>query len=635
MKYVRSIPCWLLLTASVVAAQDVTLTAQEQATVGAPVEVQWQGGTGERDFITIVAADAPEGKYEAYQYTARSPVSLVAPPTPGAYEIRYLGAASPYPTLARRTLTVNDVEAILEAAPSVPAGDEISIAWTGPDHPRDFITVVPVGTPEGQYAVYAYTNKGSPLSLRAPDAAGDYELRYLLGSGGYRTLGRRPVTVTGTKASLTAPGSIVAGSPIEIGWQGPDNTQDFITIVPAGAAARAYEAYVYTARGNPATMNAPEIAGDYEIRYLTGQTYATLASVSLAVTAASATLDAPATAPARDAVTVSWEGPGNATDYVIILPVGSENDASGHYAYVSRGKSLRIATPGEPGEYELRYLSGGKRLTLGARPITIVPRSAPGELRVIDRSAAGNILEGATVAVVLDASGSMLQRLDGKRRIDLAKAAIIGLVEETLPASVSFALRVFGHKEADACRSDLEIPAAPLDRARAASVVASIEAMNLARTPIAESLRRAAGDVAGRSGPLLIVLVTDGEETCDGDPAAVIRELAAGGTDVRVNIVGFAIDELMLQETFAEWAHLGNGRYFNASDGEQLTASLRESVEVPYSVLDADGRPVASGTVNGPAIALDAGRYRLFLPSDPDRTEDIVVRQETLTQITL
>ena len=49
--------------------------------------------------------------------------------------------------------------------------------------------MVPVGTPEGQYAVYAYTNKGSPLSLRAPDAAGDYELRYLLGSGGYRTLG--------------------------------------------------------------------------------------------------------------------------------------------------------------------------------------------------------------------------------------------------------------------------------------------------------------------------------------------------------------------------------------------------------------------------------------------------------------
>jgi hypothetical protein len=230
----------------------------------------------------------------------------------------------------------------------------------------------------------------------------------------------------------------------------------------------------------------------------------------------------------------------------------------------------------------------------------------------------------------------MLQRLDGRRRIDLAKAAITGLVSETLPDSVSFALRVFGHREADACRSDLEIPAAPLDRARAASVVASIEAMNLARTPIAESLRLAAGDVARRSGPLLIVLVTDGEETCDGDPAAVIRELAAGGADVRVNIVGFAIDELMLQETFAEWARLGNGRYFNASDGEQLTASLRESIEVPYSVQDADGRVVASGTVNGPPIAVDAGHYQLVLPSAPERRADVVVvKAGELTQLSL
>lgn len=635
MKYAFSIAAALLLPVSLAAAQDVTLTAPDRVSVGAPVEVQWQGGANARDFITIVAADSPEGKYEAYEYAGTNPVTLVAPPNPGDYEIRYLGAAAPYPTLAKRALTVDDVTATLEASASVAAGDELSVTWTGPDHPRDFITLVPAGTPEGRYAVYTYTSKGSPLTVRAPDAPGEYELRYLLGSGGYRTLGRRPVTVAGTGASLEAPASVAAGSPIEIGWQGPDNTQDFITIVPAGTAARDYDAYVYTERGNPATMDAPEVAGDYEIRYLTGQTYATLASVPLTVTAVSATLEAPSTAPARDAVAVTWEGPGNPTDYVILLPAGSDNDATGHYAYVSRGKTLRIATPEEPGEYELRYLTAGKRLTLGKRPITIVPRPAPGELRVIDGSAEGNDLEGATVAVVLDASGSMLQRLDGKRRIDLAKAAITGLVADTLPDSVSFALRVFGHREADACRSDLEIPAAPLDRARAASVVASIEAMNLARTPIAESLRLAAGDTAGRTGPLLIVLVTDGEETCDGDPAAVIRELAAGGTDVRVNIVGFAIDELMLQETFAEWARLGNGRYFNASDGEQLTASLRASVEVPYTLLDAGGRVVASGTVNGPPIAVDAGTYRLVVPSAPEKGTEVVITEEALTDITL
>ena len=626
----------LCLLSTFAAAQDLTLDAPDQVVVGAVVEINWKGGDNPRDFITIVPADAAAGKYDAYQYANKSPVSIVAPSLPGQYEIRYLAADSPYPTLQKRSLHVVDATATLEAADTVPAGDELSVSWTGPDNRQDFITLVPVGTAEGQYAVYAYTNKGSPLTIRAPDAAGEYELRYLMGTSGYRTLGRRSVTVTGTEASLDAPETIAAGSPIEIGWQGPDNTQDFITIVPAGAAARAYEAYVYTARGKPAKMTAPEVAGDYEIRYLTGQTYATLASRALVVTAVSATLDAPPTAPARDAVSVSWQGPGNALDYVIILPVGSDNNASGNYAYVSRGETLRIATPEQPGDYELRYVTSAKRLTLGKRAIKIVPRAAPGELRVLDSASGTTDLSGATVAVVLDASGSMLQRLNGQRRIDIAKAAITELVGKTLPDNVSFTLRVFGHREADACRSDLEIPAGPLDRAKAASVIASVQAMNLARTPIAESLRRAAADAAGHSGPLLMILVTDGEETCDGDPAAVIRELAASGTDVRVNIVGFAIDELMLQETFAEWARLGNGAYFNATDGEELTAGLRDSVEQPYTVLDKAGNIVASGTVNGPPISIDAGEYRVVLPGDASRSADkVVVNMEALTEITL
>jgi hypothetical protein len=209
-------------------------------------------------------------------------------------------------------------------------------------------------------------------------------------------------------------------------------------------------------------------------------------------------------------------------------------------------------------------------------------------------------------------------------------------VTQVLPESVPFTLRVFGHKEVDSCRTDLELPVAPLNRAAAAARVASIEAMNLARTPIGASLKATAADIAGRPGPKLIILVTDGEETCDGDPAGAIRELAAGGTEVRVNIVGFAIDELMLQETFAEWARLGNGTYFNARDAEELAASLRESVEVPFSVLDADGAVVATGAVNGAPIEIDAGTYRVTTLTDPPRSvENVVVEREQETRVPL
>jgi hypothetical protein len=92
----------------------------------------------------------------------------------------------------------------------------------------------------------------------------------------------------------------------------------------------------------------------------------------------------------------------------------------------------------------------------------------------------------------------------------------------------------------------------------------------------------------------------------------------------------------MLKETFAAWAKLGNGNYFNAADGAELAASLRESVEVPYSVVNGAGEIVASGTVNGPPVAVDAGSYRVVVQSGTMRNVDgVVVREEEVTQVDL
>jgi hypothetical protein len=106
------------------------------------------------------------------------------------------------------------------------------------------------------------------------------------------------------------------------------------------------------------------------------------------------------------------------------------------------------------------------------------------------------------------------------------------------------------------------------------------------------------------------VLVTDGEETCGGNPKAAIQALRAGGTDVRVNIVGFAVDEVVLKETFREWARVGNGGYFDAQNGEQLKNALVATLRPSYQLL-AGTKVVASGTVNGDAVEVPAGKYRV------------------------
>ena len=92
---------------------------------------------------------------------------------------------------------------------------------------------------------------------------------------------------------------------------------------------------------------------------------------------------------------------------------------------------------------------------------------------------------GGGLQVILDASGSMLQRMpDGQRRIAVAHDALAGLVRDTIPPGTPFAFRAFG-LEKDACRSELLLPFAPLDPARAAAALRGTPAINLANTAIA------------------------------------------------------------------------------------------------------------------------------------------------------
>ncbi|HEY5645899.1 MAG TPA: hypothetical protein VIS76_08170, partial [Pseudomonadales bacterium] len=262
----------------------------------------------------------------------------------------------------------------------------------------------------------------------------------------------------------------------------------------------------------------------------------------------------------------------------------------------------------------------------------------PGLLSVSSGSAAstGGVAGRAAVELILDASGSMLQRLQGKQRIVMAKEVLTEAVTTHIPAGTPVAIRVFGHKEPDACRTDLEMPLAPLDPTAATIKIGAIQAMNLARTPIAESLAAVAGDLRGASGRTVILLVTDGEETCDGDPAAAIESLQARGMDVSLNIVGFAIDNPTLADQFRTWAELGDGRYFGASDQAGLSDAIRDALKVPFSVFDRRGDLVAEGLVDGEPLELEAGDYRVVVQDGSSTTfDDVEVASEQTRKLEL
>lgn len=238
------------------------------------------------------------------------------------------------------------------------------------------------------------------------------------------------------------------------------------------------------------------------------------------------------------------------------------------------------------------------------------------------------------VAIILDTSGSMLQPLEGSTRADVAKGALIDLVTTTIPPGTLVSLRTFGDTP-DSCETLLAVPPGPLDPATMSETIAGLPVVDLVRTPIGAALEATLDDLATGEGPRIVVLVTDGEETCDGDPAEAIRALADSGVDVRVNIVGFAIADPVLAQTFESWAQIGNGRYIDAGDAGELNRAVSEAVLPTFDVIDRGGAVVASGQVGGVPVSLPPGSYRVVVHTVPERQLEVVVEPGQPTVVAL
>ena len=93
-------------------------------------------------------------------------------------------------------------------------------------------------------------------------------------------------------------------------------------------------------------------------------------------------------------------------------------------------------------------------------------------------------------------------------------------------------------------------------------------------TPIAYSLGKAVGDL-GDSGRRVLVLISDGEESCAGDPCPVARKLADKGVDLQFNAVGLDVGGKARKQLKCI-AEAGNGSYYDADESDDLSEALRK-----------------------------------------------------------
>jgi hypothetical protein len=184
-----------------------------------------------------------------------------------------------------------------------------------------------------------------------------------------------------------------------------------------------------------------------------------------------------------------------------------------------------------------------------------------------------------SVLLILDASGSMNAKLpNGETRIAVAQRAIKG-VAGFIAAEAQLSLRMYGAQSPSSRKNcqdtHLAVPFGPASAAGGA-ITASVDAAKAqGYTPIAYSLGQSANDFPADAKERVIVLVSDGKETCQGDPLVAARALAAKG--ITVHAVGFIVDTAARGQLQAIAGATG-GTYFDAPVGPELPNTIKSAL---------------------------------------------------------
>ena len=186
---------------------------------------------------------------------------------------------------------------------------------------------------------------------------------------------------------------------------------------------------------------------------------------------------------------------------------------------------------------------------------------------------------GSDILFVLDGSGSMWGQIDGVAKIETAKETLSRLLND-VPGESRLGLMTYGATSKSSCEDVAVLNAIGSDRGAIQKRIAGLKP--LGKTPIQASLAQGIA-LLSRAEPVdtrkSLVLISDGIETCGGDPCAMARTAAASGVDLKLHVVGFDVDAKARAQLQCI-AEGGGGQYFNAADTAGFATAMQEVVQV-------------------------------------------------------
>ncbi len=185
------------------------------------------------------------------------------------------------------------------------------------------------------------------------------------------------------------------------------------------------------------------------------------------------------------------------------------------------------------------------------------------------------------MVLILDSSGSMAEDIEGSTRMDIAKNNMINYVTN-LDKNIYLSVVVYGHKGDNSqlgkevsCKGVEEIYyMGEINKDVVVSKINNLKPNGW--TPISDSLKKASDILMKDSGPGVekhIVLLSDGEETCGGNPVAVAKQLKDEG--ISIDVIGLNVSGAVKSQ-LNNISVSGGGVYYGVENVDDFNAVVND-----------------------------------------------------------
>jgi len=271
------------------------------------------------------------------------------------------------------------------------AGKNLTVQWQGPVGPFSALAIFPKkDSRQFRFFDWAPVSGDGPVTLRAPDVPGRYEVHFLYGPDG-QSLAKRKLKVKKTSASLNAVPEIEAGSELEVTWQGPAGEGDRIVIYETGVDGQVVAVSQTVDEQGKVTLVVPSNIGEFELGYETAGSGQVLARRGLKLTAPKVGVQCQRQVPAGTLLKVKWQGPANEGDLLAIVEAGKDPKRYRFIRLKETNGETGILVPDKLGTYKVQYISGVDETVLAESEFRTLKVSAT--VKGPETAAAGSEIE--------------------------------------------------------------------------------------------------------------------------------------------------------------------------------------------------------------------------------------------------